>query len=171
LSWQLRIWEQGGQVAYLRPISLDDFATPEVFERLDVSAPVNFVGFPDGKFDRKHFLPIMRRGHVATSPELDFDGERIFLIDASVFPGSSGSPVFTAGDRLIGGTPPLKFLGLISAVFYQPTDGRFEQRSVEVTHVHVPVVDQMIDLGVVFKARCVRETITSFWEARRRIDR
>ena len=170
LSWQLRRWEQGGQVAYLAPISLDDIATPDVLENLDVSAPVNFVGFPDGKFDRKHFLPIMRRGHVATSPELDFDGDPIFLIDASVFPGSSGSPVFTVGDGLIGGTPPLKFIGLISAVFFQPIDGRLERRPAPVTHIDVPVVDQMIDLGVVFKARCVRETITSFWEARRRIE-
>lgn len=154
-------------MAHLRPISLDDVASPSVYENLDVTAAVLFVGFPDGRFDHKHFLPIMRRGYVATSPELDFDGEPVFLIDASVFPGSSGSPVFTVGDGLIGGTPPLKFLGVISATFIQPTEGRFEERSIPASQIHVPVVDQMIDLGVVFKARCVRETITSFWEGRR----
>lgn len=163
LSWQLDMFEKGGQSAHLRPITLDDVADPSVFQNLDVSAPVLFVGFPNGMFDEKHYLPIVRRGYVATSPELDFNGDPIFLIDASVFPGSSGSPVFTVGDGLIGGTPSLKFLGIISAVYTQATDGRISWQPAPVTQVPVPIIDQMIDLGVVFKAHCVRETITSFW--------
>jgi hypothetical protein len=163
LSWQLDMFEKDGRSAHLRPVTLDDVADPAVFQNLDVSAPVLFVGFPNGMFDEKHYLPIVRRGHIATSPDLDFNGEPIFLIDASVFPGSSGSPVFTVGDNLIGGTPSLKFLGIISAVYTQATDGRISWQPAPVTQVPVPVIDQMIDLGVVFKARCVRETIASFW--------
>jgi hypothetical protein len=163
LSWQLDSFDRGGKRAHLRPISLDDVAGPGVFQNLDVSAPVIFVGFPNGMFDEKHFLPIVRRGYVATSPELDFNGEPIFLMDASVFPGSSGSPVFTVGDNLIGGTPALKLLGIVSSVYTQSIDGTITWRPAPVTQIPVPVVDQMIDLGVVFKARCIRETITSFW--------
>lgn len=164
LSWQLDLIAKDGQRAYLRPVSLDDVAGPNTLENIDVAAPVLFVGFPNGMFDEKHFLPIVRRGHVATSPDLDFNGDPVFLIDASVFPGSSGSPVFTVGDSLIGGTPSLKLLGLISAVYTQSTDGRIYWRPAPVNQVPVPVIDQMIDLGVVFKARCIRETITSFWK-------
>jgi hypothetical protein len=43
-------------------------------------------------------LPIsprfFRRGMTATPPQLDYCGRPTFLIDASVFGGSSGSPVF-----------------------------------------------------------------------------
>lgn len=163
LSWQLDVFAKNGQAAYLRPISLDDVAGPSVLENLDVTASVLFVGFPNGMFDEVHYLPIVRRGSVATSPELDFNGEPIFLIDASVFPGSSGSPVFTVGDGLVGGTPALKLLGIISAVYTQATDGRISWQPAPVNQIPVPTIDQMIDLGVVYKARCIREAITSFW--------
>lgn len=163
LSWQLSMFEKDGQFAHVRPVTPDDVADPAIFENLDVSAPVLFVGFPNGMFDERHYLPIVRRGYVATSPDLDFNGDPIFLIDASVFPGSSGSPVFTVGDSLIGGTPSLKFLGIISAVYTQQTDGRITWQPAPVNQVPVPVIDQMIDLGIVIKARCVRETITSYW--------
>lgn len=55
---------------------------------------VLIVGYPDGISDTKNNVPIMRRGITATPPKLDFDGEPKFLVDASIFPGSSGSPVF-----------------------------------------------------------------------------
>ena len=106
-----------------------------------------------------------RKGITATPPNLDYNGKPIFLIDASVFPGSSGSPVFlynvggwrsrtalVAGDRVI-------FLGVLSSVFYRESDGAIELREVP-THVE-PLVRtrEMIDLGVVYKARTVKETI------------
>lgn len=163
LSWQLDMIGKGGEIAHLRPVLAHEIAEPSIFENLDVSAPVLFVGFPDGMFDEKHYLPIVRRGYVATSPELDFNGQPVFLIDASVFPGSSGSPVFTVGDNLIGGTPALKLLGIISAVYTQATDGSISWQPAPTNQVPVPSIEQMIDLGVVFKARCIRETISSFW--------
>jgi hypothetical protein len=166
LSWQLDLLAKGGKTPFIRPILANELADPSVFEGLDVSAPALFIGFPDGMFDEKHFLPIVRRGHVATSPDLDFNGSPIFLIDASVFPGSSGSPVFSVGDNLIGGTPALKWLGVISSVYTQSTDGRITWQPAPTRRVPIPSIDQMIDLGVVVKARCVRETISSFWRTR-----
>jgi hypothetical protein len=166
LSWQLDLIAKDGQIPFLRPISLGDIADPSILGNIDVAAPILFVGFPNGMFDEQHYLPIVRRGHIATSADLDFNGEPVFLIDASVFPGSSGSPVFTVGDSLIGGTPSLKLLGLISAVYTQSTDGHIYWMPAPVTQIPVPVIDQMIDLGVVFKARCICEAIASFWEQR-----
>jgi hypothetical protein len=165
LSWQLDLIARGGKRAFLRPITLDDVATPSEFQNLDVTAPVLFVGFPNGMFDQKHYLPIFRRGYVATAPDLDFNGQPVFLIDASVFPGSSGSPVFTVGDSILGGTPALKLLGVVAAVYTQPTEGRISWRPLPARQEAVPTVDQMIDLGIVFKARCIRETITSFHQS------
>lgn len=163
LSWQIDLVGKSGVAPHVRPIALDEMADPSIFENLDVSAPILFIGFPDGMFDERHHLPIVRRGYVATSPDLDFDGKPVFLIDASVFPGSSGSPVFTVGDNLIGGTPALKWLGVISSVFVQTTDGSISWKPAPTSRVPIPSIDQMIDLGVVIKPRCVRETISSFW--------
>lgn len=161
-SWQLAMTAQ----AFLRPITVGEVASEDVFENLDVSAPILFIGFPNGMFDEKHYLPIVRRGYVATSPNLDFNGEPLFLIDASVFPGSSGSPVFTVGEHIIGGTPALKLLGIISAVYTQSTDGRISWTPAPSSQVPIPTIEQMIDLGVVYKAKCIQETIDDFWLTR-----
>lgn len=58
---------------------------------LDAMEEVLFVGYPNGLYDRKHLTPIVRRGITATPYQLDYQGKPNFLIDASVFPGSSGS--------------------------------------------------------------------------------
>jgi hypothetical protein len=54
------------------------------------------IGYPNGIWDAKHNLPIIRRGITATHPKLSYNGKPEFLIDAACFPGSSGSPVFLA---------------------------------------------------------------------------
>ena len=51
------------------------------------------VGYPDGMVDEKNNLPIVRRGITATDFKIDYNGKKEFLIDASIFKGSSGSPV------------------------------------------------------------------------------
>ena len=53
-----------------------------------------FVGYPSGISDQFHNLPVARRGITATPASVDYEGRPVFLIDASVYPGSSGSPVF-----------------------------------------------------------------------------
>jgi Trypsin-like peptidase domain len=163
LSWQLSMLDLK---AFVRPVQSEEIASENVFENLDVSAPILFVGFPNGMYDEKHYLPIVRRGYVATSPNLDFNGEPFFLIDASVFPGSSGSPVFTVGENIIGGTPALKLLGIISAVYTQSTDGSISWRPAPTNQVPIPTIKQMIDLGVVYKVKCIQETINDFWQTR-----
>jgi hypothetical protein len=54
------------------------------------------IGYPNGIWDAKHNLPVIRRGITATHPKLPYNGKPEFLIDAACFPGSSGSPVFLA---------------------------------------------------------------------------
>ena len=51
------------------------------------------IGYPDGMSDEKHNLPIVRRGITATDYKIDYEGRKEFLIDASIFKGSSGSPI------------------------------------------------------------------------------
>ncbi len=51
------------------------------------------IGYPDAMADDKNNLPIVRRGITATDFKVDYNGKKEFLIDASIFKGSSGSPV------------------------------------------------------------------------------
>lgn len=45
-------------------------------------------------YDIKNYLPLLRSWIISSKPEIDFNWERILLIDANVYPGSSWSPVF-----------------------------------------------------------------------------
>ncbi len=68
---------------------------------------VYILGYPSGIFDPKNSYPILRSGIIATDPHIDFEfnpqlqekygfpvkGIKGFLIDAAIFPGSSGSLV------------------------------------------------------------------------------
>lgn len=89
------------------------------------------IGFPGGFFDDVNMSPIFRRGITATPAYQAFDGHSSFLIDAAIWPGSSGSPVLlfnegsfydhknnalTAGNRVA-------LLGVVNATLTQGTSG------------------------------------------------
>jgi hypothetical protein len=54
--------------------------------------PVSIIGYPLG-FSVKGGWPIWKTGHIATDPELDYNKQPVFLIDATTRSGMSGSPV------------------------------------------------------------------------------
>jgi S1-C subfamily serine protease len=53
------------------------------------------MGFPLGFHDTKHNLPIFRNAMIASSYGVPFQGLPLFLTDANLHPGTSGSPVVT----------------------------------------------------------------------------
>ena len=87
------------------------------------------VGYPNGIIDTAHNIPVFRRGITATPANLDFKNTTEFLIDAAIFPGSSGSPVLlfnqgsypTRQGLVIGSR--VKLLGVVHAVFNDPVNG------------------------------------------------
>ena len=111
----------------------------------------------------------MRRGTTATPISIDFQGLKQFLIDASVFPGSSGSPVFilnigmyTNKDGTTNVSSRLLFLGTVASVFFKQDVNEIKMITQPVVDRPVAISKQMIDLGIVFKAETVVETIQSF---------
>lgn len=156
---------------FFRKIDSSLIPTPESIQDLDAIEHVTFVGYPNGVWDSKNYLPVARRGATATPIGVDFEGTPRFIVDASVFGGSSGSPVFILNQGswaqrrggLVAGTR-LLFVGVIAAVFFR-TDLN------EVIPVPIPSQlqmkqmaknQEMIDLGIVFKASTVVETIEAF---------
>lgn len=158
---------------FYRYVSSDTIPTPQQAFELDAVEVVTFIGYPNGIWDSKNLLPVARRGTTASPMQVDFEGTPRFLIDASVFGGSSGSPVFILNQgtyvRRDGGTvvgSRFHFVGVIAAVFYRTQMNQIVAVPIP-TQVQPTVQQQeMIDLGVVFKARTVVETIEACLRAR-----
>jgi hypothetical protein len=154
--------ENDGKPVYFKTVS-EEICPPEetVENDLDAIEPVVFIGYPNALYDTKNLTPIARRGYTATPIALDYNDTPSFLIDASVFPGSSGSPVFihqehsyvSGGQLQTGGR--VFFAGIVGAVHVQADTGQIVTDS---TLPHVEL-NQLLDLGIVYNWRAVRETI------------
>ena len=53
------------------------------------------MGFPLGFHDTAHNLPVFRNAMIASAYGVPFQDSQLFLTDANLHPGTSGSPVIT----------------------------------------------------------------------------
>ncbi|SEE37597.1 Trypsin-like peptidase domain-containing protein [Rhizobiales bacterium GAS191] len=147
-------------------VALDysNIPTNEEMNDLTPLEDVIIVGYPDGISDASHNVPVFRRGITATPVYLDFNGETEFLIDAAIFPGSSGSPVFLynqgtwtdrSGQTKIG--TRIKLLGVVHAVGVHSLDG--EIRIVPAPTQTRAIVNSALpnNLGICVKASRILE--------------
>ena len=63
--------------------------------QIEASSDVLIVGYPKGYYDGVNLFPIVKSGIVASRWGAEFRGDPCFLIDAKLFPGSSGSVVIS----------------------------------------------------------------------------
>lgn len=159
ISWQLDLIQKDNVKAYLSKIDTNIFISEDELNEFDVTREVIFVGYPNGLFDEINYTPIVRTGTIATPIQFDFSGEPVFIIDASVFPGSSGSPVFSYDRTLDSGFTNIKLLGIISAVFTQEDNGSIILVPAPTQMMPLVEFKHMIDLGVVYKSKLIKETI------------
>lgn len=88
----------------------------EDFKNISEGDDVFFLGFPLGITTQKRITPLVRSGIVSLKKE-----DHTFLIDANVFPGNSGSPVFLRPSIVdwktlsIGKIKPPKLIGIVSS--------------------------------------------------------
>ena len=68
---------------------------------VEASSDVLVVGYPRGFYDDVNLFPIVKSGIVASRWGAWFQGEPRFLIDAKLFPGSSGSVVISKPTDLV----------------------------------------------------------------------
>jgi hypothetical protein len=157
-----------GSPPFFRSVSPELCMTAERARELDAIEEVLFVGYPSALFDTKHFTPIVRRGGTATPVQLDYRGEPAFLVDAAVFPGSSGSPVFLSdtgtyrsrdGAVVVGSR--LLLLGVLAAVHTAQVGGKVTSLPAEKTvQVNTP-----IGLGIVYKAETIETCVDRLLDA------
>ena len=77
-----------------------EILSEEDLKSLSPVEDVIMIGYPNSIWDSVNNMPVVRKGITATHPRLPWNGRPEFLIDMACFPGSSGSPVFIAGERV-----------------------------------------------------------------------
>ncbi len=157
--------EQGVELYYH---GIDSRLAPDagVLHALDALEEILFVGYPSGVWDQVNLMPIMRRGTTATPMALDFEGRPEFLIDAAVYPGSSGSPVFVYQPDLTRRIQSVGrkfiFAGVIAAVFFREEENQLVPAPVPANQGGTFIGSEMIDLGLVIKAQAVIDAIEAY---------
>lgn len=138
---------------YYKLIDINSIPSNEEVDNIIALEQVTFVGYPAGLKDTNSNLPIARKGYLATPLHENFCGKPDFLIDAGVFPGSSGSPVFiyndgtsfklANGNSFMGGFSRFWLIGVIYAT-------------------HLTANNQYLNLGAVVKSEKIKELINYY---------
>lgn len=158
-----------GAAPFFRAFGPENFLTQDQADELDGIEQVLFVGYPNGLFDTASWMPIVRRGQTATPIYNDYRGQPSFLIDASVFPGSSGSPVVIydrgmyvtrSGTTNIGSR--FYLAGIVAAVHTREVLGQI----ILTQGTPAAAFNDMIDLGIVYKAGAIQEAVDILVQSR-----
>lgn len=151
-------------------LPLDLLSTPQRLkdENITVGDEIFLLGYPNAIFDARNASPILRTGVIATVPSEGYAfndslrrqfglPDRIdgFLIDANVFPGSSGSVVILkqqaatvgpGGGTVVGSAKKIPYvLGIVSG-------------SIPITDAALGTTQRM-GLGVVYSADAIRVVV------------
>ena len=133
----------------------ENLLKPIDYEKVAPGSDVIFVGYPENYYDTVNNLPLIRKGSIASIPNVDFNGRGQIVIDAQIFPGSSGSPVFVAWEGRYS------LLGVVSQAV-----NRHSQLQTLPANISRVGVKQTLGLGIVVKQRHVQElidyTVTEF---------
>lgn len=163
-----RVKEDFKQNLFFKAIPRKTIPDQDEINSLNAMEEVIFLGYPNGMWDSIHNLPILRKGITASPLQINFENRPQFLIDASVFSGSSGSPLFTVNDGtyLDKGSicfgSRFYFLGVVSAVYFRTQINNVEARTIPTSIIPVVENKEMIDLGIVFKSQTILDTIDIF---------
>ena len=150
--------DQSGQRPFF--VTLDDstIATTDTLESLSPIEDIIMIGYPNGIWDSVNNMPIIRRGITATRPGTKYDGNEEFIIDAAVYPGSSGSPVFLYNQGSYATPQGIAFgtrvflLGILYKVFLHSVTGEIIVQNIPTTQIPVPRTSIPNNLGIVIRA-------------------
>lgn len=124
--------------------------------RIRPTSGATLLGYPFGFSDTRNRLPVWKTGHVASEPQVDFQGKPSFLVDVSAFPGMSGSPVLAVANGIYEDEQEvmrtgrvLRLLGIFSAmpVIRSQTPGQG---------------DTSLQLGYVWKASLIADLARAY---------
>lgn len=155
----LGYFEKYGKDPRISFLGFNNIPNNKQLEDLRFVEDIMMVGYPNGISDFKNNFPIFRKGITATHPGVDFNGQPEFLVDMTIIPGSSGSPVFLINDsgfrdrfgNINIGESRFYLLGINKAVFTANAEGKI----VEIpAPTELKVYSQIgINLGIIISAK------------------
>lgn len=120
---------------------------------------VKMIGYPNGLWDEVNNLPLYRNGVLASNYKFDWNGHAVFIVDLSVFPGSSGSPIFLLDEKgyktknsTVLGSTRFKLLGIVYAVFQTTVEGDIETVKIPTNKKDIAVSLIPNNLGIAIKS-------------------
>ena len=132
------------------------------------------LGFPRGISDTTHNLALMRNALIASPYGINFGGQPMFLVDANLHPGMSGSPVMTKPRTMvpsekgftISQVPMSSFLGIFSATLSTVIPVKEKDKSEikneeENLEKKAEPKEEALGLGAVWYADLIEEIIDS----------
>jgi hypothetical protein len=163
-----------GNPPYLKAFTAEHILTEQ--QRLERKGVENIlmVGYPNGLSDRIHNVPLIRKGITASPIYLAHEDRPEFVVDASCFPGSSGSPVVLYDHGCFIKDGAAKFgtevylAGILYAGPYVQPDGSIQTRHIPTSAVTPDDIRIMINLGFCIRAEKILDfdrTLQS-WGAR-----
>jgi hypothetical protein len=152
--------EEAGKKFFFLPLDDSYVATQEVLNELGGIEDITMIGYPNGIWDIRNNMPIVRRGITATHPKHDYNGLPVFMIDCACFPGSSGSPVLLynqgiytdARGSVMVGRIRLILLGILFAGPQHVAEGEIQTIDVPLQLVPISLSRIPNNLGFVVKA-------------------
>ncbi|MCE7792299.1 serine protease [Salipaludibacillus sp. CUR1] len=142
-------------------ISLHQISKEEALKEYYPSEDIVVVGYPNGIWDELHNLPVFRKGTLATMPSVNYKAKKEFLIDCAIYPGSSGSPVFSVKQLFNPDTyepfTSIKLLGVVYATYQHNARGETITKDIPTNIIATPVPNH---LGIVINSSRIMELDT-----------
>lgn len=150
--------QKAGTQTYFKFLDSSLIPDNQQWDALTPLEEIIMIGYPNGIWDSVNNLPISRKGMTATHPSIDYEGKSQFVIDASVYPGSSGSPVFIFNQGSYS-TPQgismgtrLMLLGITFGVYQHKTTGDIVVEDIPTTQKSTAISQIPNNLGLVVKS-------------------
>lgn len=127
---------------------------------VEVADDAVVIGYPRGYYDHVHLYPIVKAGIIASQWGVPFQGKPYFLIDAKLFPGSSGSIVVSKpqqisvvkGQLMYAKEKQFSFLGIYSGEPF------LQEHPIELDDMTI-IRKKGFDLGIVWYGYLVNQII------------
>ena len=149
----------------------ENILTPIDYKQVTIGKEILFVGYPTDYYDHINNLPLGRKGFISSKPDVNFYNKSEIVIDAQVFPGSSGSPVFVYF-RDKNGKEKYSLIGVLSHWIKKPLNLESLPETIlqhlGITREQLETIledlgiKESIGLGIVIKQEKVKELIEFF---------
>ncbi|MBL0514998.1 S1 family peptidase [Aeromonas media] len=153
--------QQNGEELFYIPLRTELIPSDEDRASYSSMEDVVMIGYPNGIWDARNNLPVIRKGITATHPNVSWNGKSEFLTDIASFPGSSGSPVFLAniggymdnkGNTYMG-SHRIRLLGVHYAGAMHTASGEIRIVTAPSSNVPIPITQIPNNIGVAINSK------------------